>query len=110
MLKPDTLKQKIQEAVESTFQPALEQAFTEILPCQTQQGIDYAKQFAETITTTIAEPFAEQLSSAIDYYVKNAEIFGTIITIGTPITQTAIVQSTSVPVSNGAIPNTLGIR
>jgi hypothetical protein len=50
------------------------------------------------------------MAQAIDYYTKNAQIFGTVITMGSPTTQTAMINSTPMPATNGSIPNTLGIK
>ena len=64
---------------------------------------------AETFDDLVTEPLAENLANAIDYYVKNIAITGTIITSGSPVTQTAMISSMPTPVINGKVPNTLGI-
>jgi hypothetical protein len=58
----------------------------------------------------IAEPLAERLSTAIDYYIKSGCISGTIITVGGPTTQTATISPINLgnPTA-GKVPNTLGI-
>jgi len=50
------------------------------------------------------------LAEAIDYYIKNADITGTIITVGNKFTQTAKINPPGTPVMGGKIPNTLGIN
>jgi hypothetical protein len=52
---------------------------------------------------------ADNIANAIDYYIKNMAITGTIITVGSPVTQTAVITSMPTPVANGKVPNTLGI-
>jgi len=109
MLKPEVLKQQLLDMFNSTIPPAFEQAFLEMFPEKTDHGDEAAKKFGETIDKLVSEQWATTISQAIDYYVKNAQIYGTVITVGSPITQTAVINSTPVPVTNGKIPNTLGI-
>ena len=52
---------------------------------------------------------AELLSSAIDYYVKNITITGTLITTGSPWVHTVSITPAPTPITAGKIPNTLAI-
>lgn len=110
MLNVDRLKDNIQEALENTIPPAIETCIYNKFPVKSETCRKEAEEFAETWKEMVCEPLAELLANAIDYYVKNAQIFGTIITVGSPVTQTAVVASTPTPTINGSVPNTLGIK
>ncbi len=109
MLKVDKLESEIKKAFDETFPGAFEQAILTIFPEKSKTGDDMAKEFGETVTELISEPMAQRLAAAIDYHVRSADIYGTIITVGSMVTQTAMVNSTS-PLVNGKVPNTLGIK
>ena len=108
MLKESKLKQEIKKAFDETLPTAFEQAFLLTYPEKSKIGSKIAKQFGEVINDLVSEPLAERLAAAIDYHVRSANVYGTIITTGSPVTQTAFVNSPS-PLTNGKIPNTLGI-
>lgn len=89
------LKDNIKKAVEDCFRPAFETAFKRTLPTDTQQADEISKNFADLVTDMIADPFAEQLSAAIDYYIKNADVHGQMMllgvtTVGGPTSQTQV--------------------
>lgn len=109
MLNKNKLKKEIQDLCEQLFPEACREALKATYPRQTKAGDKQADKFAKAFTNILAEPFATGLAGAIDYYVKNAQIYGTIITAGSPTTQVASINSTSVPATNGKVPNTLGI-
>lgn len=109
MLKVDQLEKEIKKAFDETLPGALEQAMLMIFPEQSKTGDSIAKKFGETANDLISEPLAQRLAAAIDYHVRSADIYGTIITIGSMVTQTAVVNSPSA-LTNGKVPNTLGIR
>ena len=108
-LKKGTLKAEIQAAIEEILPGALEKGFKRTLPRNTEIGNKTAKRFAQTITELLAEPMAKALSGAIDYHVRSANVWGTIITVGSPVTQQAHIES-PFPPTNGKIPNTFGIK
>ena len=109
MLKIDKLEQEIKKAFDETLPGAFEQALLVIFPEKSKTGDNIAKQFGETVNDLISEPIAKRLAAAIDYHVRSANIYGTIITVGSMVTQTANVNSPS-PLLNGKVPNTLGIK
>ena len=109
MLNVNTLEKQIKQAFDEVFPPALERAMLEMLPTKSDLGDKRAKQFGQTITDLISGDIAKRLAAAIDYYVKNADVYGTVITMGGPFTQTAILDTPS-PITGGKIPNQLGIR
>lgn len=109
MLKIDKLQDEIKKAFDDTIPGALEQALQLTFPEKTATGDDIAKRFGETVNDLISEALAQRLAAAIDYHVRSADIYGTIVTVGSPITQTATIESPSAVV-NGKVPNTLGIK
>lgn len=109
MLKVDKLENEIKKAFDETLPDALEQAMLVIFPEKTKTGDDIAKKFGETVNDLISEPLAQRLAAAIDYHVRSASIYGTIVTVGSMVTQTANINSPSA-ITNGKVPNTLGIK
>lgn len=109
MLDPDKLKEQIQNGIEEILVPTIERMELMKQPQTSKAGSEQAKSVADTFKELVAEPLAEVLANAIDYYIKNASIEGTILTVGSPSTQTAKISSMPTPVTNGKVPNTLGI-
>ena len=74
---------------------------------------DYAEELADDIAEAFDEltsdQFAELLANAIDYYVNNIYITGTLRTTGAPTTHTCSIVASPTPITAGKIPNTLGI-
>ena len=104
------LKDNIQKAIEDCFQPAFETAFKRTLPSETTEGDEISKKFADVAVEMIAEPFAEQLSAAIDYYIKNADVHGQMMlmgvsTVGGPTSQVQaaplLLKASTHPVGTG---------
>ena len=109
MLKPDDLKSQLKSAFSAYLPPALEQCLVNAAGVESDAVNEMAKNFADTFDDLVSEPLAESIANAIDYYVKNATITGTIITVGSMVTQTAQIAPAPTPVTGGKIPNTLGI-
>ena len=97
MLDQSKLKDNIQKAIEDTLQPALEAGMKNILPTDTNTGNDVCKKFSDTVIDIFAEPFAEALSSAIDYYIKNADVHGQCMLLGVNTVGSMCAQSQVVP-------------
>jgi hypothetical protein len=108
MLNKQTLQDEIQGAIEDLLPNALREGLKTTFPRETEAGNNMADRFADVVTTLLAAPLAQSLAGAIDYHVRSASIYGTIITIGNKVTQTAAIASPSA-VTNGKVPNTLGI-
>lgn len=110
MLNVEGLTQDICKAFSDILPVAFETALLCTFPENSKSGQDIAKQFGETATELIAEPLSERLAAAIDYYIKSGAIKGTIVTVGSPSTQTAVISPINLgnPTA-GAAPNTLGI-
>jgi hypothetical protein len=110
MLKPDVLKQQLEDLFHSTIPTTFEQAYLLMVPEKTNIGTKKAKEFGKLMDEMLSEKWAETMAQAIDYYVKNAQIFGNLITNGSPTTHFCSINSTPMPSINGSIPNTLGIK
>ena len=109
MLNVDGLKDQLKQTIQDIIIPAIKEIELARQPVKSDVGDKQAQQIADTFDELVTEPLAENLANAIDYYVKNIAITGTIITTGSPITQTAKIFSLPTPVTNGKVPNTLGI-
>lgn len=108
MLKLPKLQQEIQDAMETFLPEALREGFKATFNAETEAGNKAAERFAATVTNLFAAPFAQAIASAIDYHVRSATIYGTILTVGSPTAQSAVINSPSA-VTNGKVPNSLGI-
>lgn len=109
MLNPDNLKQDILNCINTIFPKAFNQAMLNTYSVHSKHNREKAQKFAEVVTDQIAEPLAEGLASAIDRYIKSANVHGQIWTIGNKFLQKATIASTGEGVGGGAIPNFLTI-
>ena len=109
MLNSDKLKSQLKDALSTTLKPAIEQCFLNMFPETSDVGNSTAKEFAETFDTLVSDQLADLFATAIDSYIRNISITGTIVTKGTRVMQTARISSNKVPTINGKIINTLGI-
>lgn len=110
MLKVDTLKSQLQDALSIIIPSAIKQCMLDSFPLKSEIGEETAQRFAELFDDMVSENLAELFANAIDAYIKNACIYGTVITVGNQVTQTAQINSSGTPMTNGAVPNTLGIK
>lgn len=108
MLNPQKLSSDIQKAFEESLKPALEIAMKMTFPESSEAGDKVAAAFAETVTDLVSEPLGQRIGNAIHAYIKNISITGTVITVGSMVTQTANIMPAP-PVTAGKVPNTLGI-
>lgn len=109
MLQVTELEKALTRSLEEVLPSALEEAFKHVLPNSSKAGDEKAKEFGQCISDMISSPLGTRFANAVDYYIKNADIYGQIITVGSPTTQTARIESPS-PLTNGKVPNTLGIK
>lgn len=109
MLKKSTLKKQLKSALTDIYKPAIEQCILAMFPSTSTAGDKKAKEIATMLDDLTADMFAERLANCIDYYVRNISITGTVITTGSPVTQTARIVQAPMPSVAGKIPNTLGI-
>jgi hypothetical protein len=109
MLKVNDLQSQLETAIRNTVTPAVKQMVLQLMPEKTKAGDELSDRISQTFDDLVAESLSTLIAEAIDYYVKNASITGTIITTGSPVTQVANITSMPTPTLNGKIPNTLGI-
>ena len=86
MLNVDGLKDNIKQMIQDIVIPAIKEIELARQPNKSDIGEKQAEQIAETFDELVSEPLADNLANAIDYYVKNIAITGTIITVGSPTT------------------------
>lgn len=110
MLNPSGLEQQIKNALDQYLPPTFEQAAHILIPTKTEDSDELCKEFGQTVADLLAEPLASSLAAAIDYYVKNISISGTILTTGSPVAQQAMIMPAPTPVVAGVIPNTLKVQ
>lgn len=109
MLNVDGLKEQIMQTIKDVVIPAIKEIELARQPNKSDLGDKMAQQIADTFDELVTEPLADNLANAIDYYIKNMNITGTVITVGSPVTQTATIVASPTPITGGKIPNTLGI-
>lgn len=109
MLKVDDLKSQIQAALSNYLPVALEACLINAAGVESEATNKMAKAFRDSFDEMVSEPLAESLANAIDYYIKTASVYGTIITVGGQTTQTAVIGAAPSPAVGGKIPNTFGI-
>lgn len=109
MLKPDKLKDQIEEALKLTLGPAMAQVVALNFPENSHQRDDLMTRSEEIMNELVAEPLSELLANIIDAYIKNISISGTLITNGSPSTHMCRINSSNPPAVNGKVPNSLGI-
>ena len=105
-----SLKEDFKSALEDILPGAIENGMLQTFLIRNDDAKEICKNVAETITDLVADPLADRFAGAIDAYVKCMDITGTIITAGSPVTQTAVILTTTVPTTNGLVPNTLGVK
>jgi len=114
MLDQPGLKQQILDVLDSTIPEALEHAMYSTYGNTSERAKENAKKFAETFKDIAHDALAEGISAAIDYYVRNAEVFGQMLlvgipTVGSPVSHTSLphmVQAKTMPkgLGGGSIP------
>ena len=109
MLNVNTLEEELKKAFSETLPMAFEEAMKSTFPQDSDLGSEIAKTFGEVIDDLVSESLAKRLAAAIDYHVRSATIYGNIITTGGPTVQYATINSPT-PLTNGVIPNSLGIK
>lgn len=109
MLDVSALQKSLQTAFEEVLPSAFKEVMKAISPVKSSDMEDKADAVEKMVKELISEDLSTRIAYAIDYYIKNANVYGTIITVGSPTTQTASIQSPS-PLINGKVPNSLGIK
>lgn len=109
MLNEARLAKEIKAMLDDVVPGAMEQAWLETFPGNSEAGRELAKKFGETFNKLTSPHISQRLAAAIDYYVRNADIYGTLITTGSPVLHTCAIES-PFPLTNGKVPNTLGLK
>ena len=109
MLNLTELTNQITEAWRNTVPPALEVCVKELLGENGKMQDYAAENFKNTFDELTSDTIGELIATAIDYYIKNMDITGKVITVGNAFTQTAPIVAPPMPSMGGKIPNTLGI-
>lgn len=109
MLKVNDLKTQIKAGLTNIYRPAIRRSVMMMFPNESEYAEELADDIAETFDELTSDQFADLLANAIDYYVKNITISGTLITSGSPTTHTCSIVASPTPITAGKIPNTLGI-
>lgn len=111
MINTDNISGQLESGFHSILRTAAKQAFLAISPDDVSETVtDTADKFADTIDELTAKPLADLFASVIEYAIKSVDIYGTVITVGNRVTQTAKITGTGVPLTNGVVPNSLGIK
>lgn len=108
-LKVDELQKALKVAFEEVLPPAFGEVMRCMLPAQSEDGNNKVEYVKEMVKDLISDDLATRIAEAIDYYIKNADIYGKLITNGSPSTHMCSINSPS-PITNGKVPNTLGIK
>lgn len=108
-LKVGDLKEHIETGIKNIIVPAVERIVSMQFSDTSDVGKKKAREIREAFDDMVSDALAEVLAQAIDYHIRNAAITGTIITTGSPFTQQAQIFHIETPITNGKVPNTLGI-
>lgn len=111
MLNSNALASDLKGIFDDVLEPSLESAIRSMNGEETEAGIEKAKTFAKNFTEMVSKPLGDRIAASIDHYLKSACIFGTILTAGSPVAQTAVIPP-GTPAGMaiaGKVPNTLGM-
>ena len=110
MLNSTSLQNELKEIFDDILPEALEVALNSVLDYKSEDAEEKNKNLADKFTEMVSAPLAQRLAGAIDHYIKSGQLYGTIITAGSPVTQTAVIAPSPMGmVTSGKVPNTLGI-
>lgn len=113
MLNPTQLKSDLKSALSNIIPSAIEICMRSTFTYMNDESQKLCEEFAARFDDMVSDPLAERLADIIDQYVKSMCIYGTVLTAGSPVTQTAIINpGGAVNVANpiaGKVPNTLGV-
>lgn len=105
----DDLKNTFSQILPNALEICMRSTFTQI----NDESQKLCSEFAQRFDEMVSDPLAERLADIIDQYVKSICIYGTILTAGSPATQTAMINpGGTINVANpiaGKVPNILGV-
>ena len=108
MLDPDELADNIYANFKVAMAPAIKDIFLYLSPVKSE----LAETMAQTVTDKFDEAFkvmADGMADSICTFVTKADVKGTILTTGSPTTQTARLFGGS-QITKGGVPNQLKIE
>lgn len=111
MLNSNSLAKEFKEMFDDVISNAVYTCMKSQLVQKNKEAEEQLKDFADMLGEMIAKPLSDRMAASIDHYIKSACISGTIITAGSPVTQTAVIVP-GMPcgmATAGKVPNTLGI-
>jgi len=113
MLNPSQMKTDLKNTFSQIIPNAIEVCMRSTFTDMNDQSEKLCSEFAERFDNLVSEPLAERIADIVDQYVKSMCIYGTIITAGSPATQTAIINpGGTINIANpvaGKIPNIFGV-
>jgi hypothetical protein len=110
MLNSTSLANDLKEKFDDVLPDALEAALNSQSDYKSEDVEKKNKEFADMFTDMVSDPLAKRLAACIDAYIKSGQLSGTIITAGSPVTQTAVIVPAPMGMpTSGKVPNTLGI-
>ena len=113
MLNPTQLKADLKGMFSDIIPGAIQVCMRGTFVESTTESDKLCKDFADRFDEMVSDQLAERLADIIDKYVKSICIYVTIITAGSPVTQTAPINpGGAVNVKNpiaGKVPNILGV-
>ena len=111
MLKQKELTDMLKHTIKDCAYVAMKSAMLGESKRNSKANKEKIDKFAKTFSSILAKNLSEGMAIAIDTYIKSGEIHGIIVTTGTPVTQTAVIQPREMGnLLTGIIPNTLGIQ
>lgn len=110
MLNSSALEKQLKSAFDDVLPDALEAALNSLTDYKSEEVEKRNKEFADMFTEMVSKPLAERMAAVIDSYIKCGQLYGTILTAGTPFAQTAVIVPAPMGMpTSGVVPNTLGI-
>ena len=113
MLRPDVLKTDLKNTFSQIIPNAIEICMRGTFVELNDKSQELCSNFAKQFDNIVSEQLADRIADIIDQYVKSMCIYGNILTTGSPVTQTAIINPGGVlnvanPIA-GVMPNVLGV-
>lgn len=110
MLNSTAFANEIKGIFDDILPDALEAALNSLADYKSKDLEKKNKEFADMLTNMLSMPLSQRLAGAIDHYIKSGQIYGTIITTGSPLSQTGVIAPSPLGMAtSGKVPNTLGI-
>ena len=111
MLNSTTLSHEFKEMFDDVLPDAIEAALNSLSEYKSSALEKKNKEFADLLTEMVSKPLSERMAASIDHYLKSACFYGTIMTAGSPVAQTAVIAPgmSCGMATAGKVPNTIGI-